>query len=310
MGLLGKERAGSFKATDTSGRHFLWTIDKFSQYTLGVTLDSDNVTCFTKVKFHLHMALGASGAVGIYIHYKKPPIPKYSYYLTNSKCEGTRQHTAHSLPDGTERCGHWNVCSHGDLKEFLGEDDTLLVHFCFDDDTLVVNQLGQSNISVTWSIPKLETQNLCPYSSRSFFVGDTVLIAQIDAKQKDGHTGRKYSYEDVVTYIIFVFCRKGNMPPHSIELVDSAGNAYFQLSKKEDESGLTALVDRSVVEKNIENTGALLVRINFSTSGNPLDLLNTISDDVNAEGERKGSTSNGCTVHLDDKKEVCTVMDD
>ncbi|AYU77284.1 hypothetical protein LdCL_140009200 [Leishmania donovani] len=310
MGLLGKERAGSFKATDTSGRHFLWTIDKFSQYTLGVTLDSDNVTCFTKVKFHLHMALGASGAVGIYIHYKKPPIPKYSYYLTNSKCEEMRQHTAYTIPEDSERCGHWNVCSHGDLKEFLGEDDKLLVHFCFDDDTLVVNQLGQSNISVTWSIPKLETQNLCPYSSRGFFVGDTLLVARLDVKQKDGHTGRKYSYEDVVTYIIFVFCRKGNVPPHSIELVDSAGNAYHRLERNGDQSGLTALVDRSVVEKNIENTGALLVRINFCVGKNPLDLLNMLSGLGSAEGERKGSTSNGRTVEVGNKRELYNVMDD
>ncbi|CAG9571222.1 conserved hypothetical protein [Leishmania major strain Friedlin] len=300
MGLLGKERAGSFKATDNSGRRFLWTIDNFSQFPLDITLDSDNVTCFTKVKFHLHLTLRPCGAVGIYIHYKKPPIPKYSYYLTNSKCEGTRQHTAHSLPDGAERCGHWNVCSHTDVKEFLGEDDKLLVHFCFDDDTLVVNQLGQSDISVTWSIPKLKMQNLCPYSSRGFFVGDALLVARLDIKPKDGHTGLKCAQNNVATYIIFVFCRKGNVPPHSIELVDSSGNAYFQVAKNEDEPALTALVDRSVVEKNVGSAGSLLIRINFSTSGNPLDLLNTLNGLGSTEGERKGSTGDGRSVELDE----------
>lgn len=310
MGLLGKERPGSFKATDASGRRFLWRIDKFSQYALGVTLDSENVTCFTKVKFHLHLTMRPCGAVGVYIHYKKPPIPKYSYYLTNSKCEGTRQHTAHSLPDGVERCGHWNVCSHSDLKGFLGEDDTLFVHFCFDEDTLIVKQLGQSNISVRWSIPKLEAKNLSPYSSRSFCVGDAVLIAQIDAKHKDDYTGLKYSHDDVATYIIFVFCRKGNLPPHSIELVDSSGNAYYQLEKKDEESTLTALVDRDVVEENIGSGGVLLVRITFLTATNPLDLLNTVSDLGSAEGGRKGSAIEDRTVDFDAKTDLCSVTED
>ncbi|CBZ24898.1 conserved hypothetical protein [Leishmania mexicana MHOM/GT/2001/U1103] len=310
MGLLGKERAGSFKATDASGRRFLWRIDKFSQYALDVTLDSENVTCFTKVKFHLHIALGTGGAVGVYIHYKKPPIPKYSYYLTNSKCEEMRQHTAHTIPEDSERCGHWNVCSHSDLKGFLGEDDTLFVHFCFDEDTLIVKQLGQSNISVRWSIPKLEAKNLSPYSSRGFFVGDTLVVARLDVKHKDDYTGLKYSHDDVATYIIFVFCRKGNIPPHSIELVDSSGNAYHRLERMGENLALPALVDRDVVQENIGSGGVLLVRITFFVSKNPLDLLNTVSDLGSAEGGRKGSAIEDRTIEVGNKREVYAVADD
>ncbi|GET87061.1 hypothetical protein, conserved [Leishmania tarentolae] len=310
MGLLGKERAGSFKATDASGRRFVWTIANFSRYALGVTLDSDNVTCFTKVKFHLHMVLSANGAVGIYIHYKKPPIPKYSYYLANSRCEEMRQHTAYSIPEDSERCGHWNVCSHSDVTEFVSKDDTLFVHFSFDDDTLTVNQVGQNDLSVAWSIPNLGAQNLCPYSSRGFFVGDTLIVARLDVKYNDGHTGLKYSHDDVVTYIIFLFCRKGTIPPHTIELVDSSGNTYHRLEKNGDEPTLTALVDRKVVQEKIGSSGVLFIRIRFSTGRNPLDSLNMLSDLSNAQGERKGNASNGPTVQVGSKKELYNIMDD
>lgn len=308
MGLFGKERTGTFKAVDGSGRRFAWTIKDFTTYAPGTTLDSDNVNCFTKVKFHMHMSLGANGDVGLYIHYKKPPIPKYSYYFENSKKEVMRQHTAHTIPEGSERCGHWNVCSYNDMKEFLGSDDTLVVQFVFDDDSLVVKRVAEKNtISVMWTIPNLETQNLSPYSSRGFFIDNTLLVARLDVKRNSADAMARYTYDDVHTLIVFLFCRKGKIPPHSVELVDASGTPYHCVERNEEGTALTVMVDRKLLDANIANDGILFVKITFFAGGNPLETLNALSG---AGGEQAGSADGGRTVEVGEKKELYNVMDD
>ncbi|KAK7195979.1 hypothetical protein NESM_000531200 [Novymonas esmeraldas] len=313
MGLFGKDRTGTFKATDGTGRHFTWTIRQFASHDAGTTLDSENVSCFTKVKFHLHMSLGTNGDIGLYVHYKKPPIPKYSYYFENTKGEIMRQHTAHTIPDDSERCGHWNVCSREDMRGFLGEEDTLFVRFVFDDDTLVVKRVADKNMtSVMWTIPNVETQNLNPYSSRGFFIDNVLLVARLDSKRETSTVMATAKHDDISSYILFLFCRKGKIPPHSIEFVDASGVSYHRVEKNEDGSVLTVLVDRQVVQQHTANEGILFVKINFYTGGNPLEALNALSGLAGGDGAEKGSSASGGgrTVELGEKKELYNVMDD
>ncbi|KAG5509375.1 hypothetical protein JKF63_06685 [Porcisia hertigi] len=318
MGLFGKERVGLFKAADNSGRRFTWTIQSFSSHRAGATLDSENVTSFAKVKFHFHMSFGKSGDIGLYIHYKKPPIPKYSYYFQNSKQEVMRQHTAHTIPEDSERCGHWNVCSHRDMKEFLGEDDTLFVQLVFDDDSIVLNRISESGSSALWAIPNLGTQNLNPYSSSGFYVDGTLLVARLDVKRSGGDTVTTYNYGDVHTFIIFLFCRKGIIPPHSVELVDASGNPYYRVEESDDGSALTVMVDRAVIHENVaRDGGTLFVKLLFRTSGNPLEALNALghlssSSGGGGGGEREQVTSlnGGRRGEGSDRKLLYNVMDD
>lgn len=308
MGLFGKDRAGTFKATDGTGRHFTWTIKKFSDYVPGMTLDSDNVTCFSKTKFHLHMSLGSNGDVGLYIHYKKPPIPKYSYFFENSKKEVLRQHTAHTIPTESERCGHWNVCSHSDMKSFLGEEDTLFVHFTFDDDNIVVKRIAEKNmLSVMWTVPNLNEQNLNPFSSQGFFIDSTLLVARLDIKRNNGDAMAKFDPADVNTYILFLFCRKGKVPPHSVDLIDASGNSYYRAERNEDGTALTVMVDSKLVQKNIAKSGILFVKFEFFSGGNPLESLG-----MGGAGPSQGGAAGdeGRTVEVGEKKELYNVMDD
>ncbi|KAG5505087.1 hypothetical protein JIQ42_04273 [Leishmania sp. Namibia] len=309
MGLFKKVRAGSFEATDDSGRHFLWTIPHFSSYEMGSTLDSDNVMCVFKVKFHLHMNLSSDGAIGLYIHYKKPPIPKYSYYFMNTKEAMMRQQTAHTIPTDSERCGHWNVCTYQDMQNFLGTDDTLLVHFILDNDSLLVERLVDKNaVSVTWKIPNLETQNLSPYSSPGFLVDNLALVVRLDTKRGTAGTMAKYCHDDVVSYVIFLFCRKGKTPPHSIELLDAFGSPYHRVEST-DGSTVAAVVDRLLVSQKVLSSGSLCIRLSFFAGGNPLKSLNAPGDLASNTAMQPPEESNH-TVEIGDKKDVYNVVDD
>ncbi|KPI84534.1 hypothetical protein ABL78_6419 [Leptomonas seymouri] len=304
MGLFGKDRAGSFKPTDGTGRHFTWTIKNFSSYEPGTTLDSDNVTCFSKAKFHLHMSLGSSGDIGLYIHYKKPQIPKYSYYFENAKQEVMRQHTAHTIPAESERCGHWNVCGHDDMKNFLGEEDILHVHLTFDDDSIVVKRIVEKNtLSVMWTIPNLSQQNLNPYSSQGFFIDSTLLVSRLDIKRNSTNAMAKFDPADVHSYIIFLFCRKGKVPPHSIDLIDASGNSYYRAEPNTDGNALTIMVDSKIVQKNIAKSDTLFVKMEFFSGGNPLESFGLGGALPQGDGE-------GRTVEIGEKRETYNVMDD
>lgn len=312
MGLFGKDRVGTFKATDGSGRHFAWTIPKFSSYTAGKTLDAENVSCFTKTKFHLHMSLGNSGNIGVYIHYKKPPIPKYSYYFENTKGEVMRQHTAHTIPAESERCGHWNVCNLADMPDFLGAEDTLVIRLSFDDDTIVVKRVPEQNtISVLWTVPALLSQYLSPFSSAGFFIDSTLLVMRLDNKRHNPDAIAKYDPADIHTLILFLFSRKGKIPPHSIELVDASGKSYYKAEQREDGAALTAMVEKSVVDQHVAKDGVFFVQINFHTGGNPLEALNTLSAMNNSTTAAAGEAGEQPqTVAIGEKREVYNVMDD
>lgn len=316
MGLFGKARAGSLKASDGSGHRFVWIIPKFSTYSPGTTIDSDNVTCFTKVKFHFHMSIGTNGDVGLYIHYKSPPIPKYSYYFENDRKEVMRQHTAHTIPAETERCGHWNVCNRRDMTEFLGSGDTLTVRFVFDDDTVSVKRIPEKNtISVLWTIQSLFDQNLNPYSSRGFFIDNTLLVIRLDIKRSTPSVIARYDPRDIEKLVFFLFCRKGKIPPHSIELLDSAGAPFVKAERKTDGTAQTLIVDRKLVSSHIGANGVMFVKVDLSTGGNPIESLfgaggPALGGPMEDKSDKESTKEKPQQVELGENKETYDVMDD
>lgn len=288
MGFFWKTRTGTFKATDSTGRHFSWVISKFSSYKLDSTLDSENCVSFSKAKFHFHITLGTNGSVGFYIHYKSPPIPKYSYYFENSKEEVLRQHTAHAIPTDKERCGHWNVCNRNDMLDFLGEDDTLTVRICFDTDHISVKHAPDSSTtSVTWTIPNLREQNLNPYSSPGFTIDNALLVMRLDIKRRASCSiGKAKHDKEIESFIFFLFCRKGNVPPYSIELLDATMKPFVKSEKRADGKAQTLTVAKDVVYKHLGPNGFLLVQVDLETRGNPLEALNFLGDTA-AEAPKK-----------------------
>lgn len=306
---LFKKRTGTLKPTDNSGRRFLWTIPEFTKVKHGTTLDSENVMCFTKVKFHFHMVLNESGDVGLYIHYKAPPIPKYSYHFTNAKNEVMRQHTAHTIPAETERCGHWNVCNHNDMVSFLGDDDTLYVRFVFDDDTITIKRISEENLtSVLWTVPSLHTQYLNPFTSQGFQIDKALLVVRLDVRRGGIAAYNPWNHKDVSEYIFFLFCRKGDVPAHTIELLDGNGTTFMKSEKKEDGTSQTLMVERAKLDKHLSADKTLFVKVDFSTGGNPLEALNLLG----ANGATNGNAAGGerKTAPVGEKKVLYDVMDD
>ncbi|KEG06132.1 hypothetical protein DQ04_15751000 [Trypanosoma grayi] len=300
-------------ACDDEGRRFVWRISKFSTFKTGSTLDSDNIVCFTNAKFHFHMTLGLGGDIGLYLHYKASGIPKYSYYFANSQGVLMRQHTAHTIPPNTERCGHWNACYRPDMLEFLGKDDELSVHFCFDDDSLVMSNMAQNNtVVVNWTVPRLFSQMLNPYSSRGFVVDRNLLLVRLEVKKESGAADAVALYDTNVIkeLVFFIFCRKGETPPHSIELMSASGVSIRKLEWREESGTRTLTVSKDDVMNVLGSEGALQVRVEMQAGGNPLDALNALSG---AQQQQHQKGDNGLeepprTVQIGDKKEEYVVI--
>lgn len=136
MGVFGKKRIGTVRKLN-SGRCFEWEIPHIFSFPPPSTLDSPLETHYAGARFHFHLFISSNDCIGVYIHFKSPPIPKYSYYFRNSKQEIMRQQTAHSIPTGVERVGHPNICSRRDLREFITDTvGSLLIVFVFDEDKI------------------------------------------------------------------------------------------------------------------------------------------------------------------------------
>eukprot|EP00796_Vickermania_ingenoplastis_P000254 gene254-128_t len=248
MGIFGKTRTGTMRNIPETQR-FEWTIPNICTFANGTTLDSELASDWKGTRFHFHLSfVSGTGDVGFYLHYKQPPIPKYSYYLRNHKGEVMRQQTAHSIPDDTERCGHWNVCTRQDLLEFVaGGPDTLTIVFAFDDDQIVllaaqgpaiprvVSQTlpptaspetgmpgldGATVVEAIWKIPFFTQKCLWPFTSEGFVVGNNHLVARIDVRRKSTTASiASYDYHDIEAMILFLFTRKGESPSYAIELL-------------------------------------------------------------------------------------------
>jgi hypothetical protein len=260
MGLFGKERHGSMLVL-ADGRAFCWTLPNFSKYPFQTTLDSEYVMSFRKVKFHFHMTIGPRGDVGFYLHYRDPPIPKYSYYLQNATGETMRQQTAHTIPKDAERCGHWNMATLADMKSFLqqGGSDTLQVFFSFDDDRIGVE--GIEDTRVTWTVPNLLSKRLNPFTSPGFSVQGSLYVLRIDVKPTSGD------------FVLFVFCRKGTLPPHSIAVMSPDGGILAQLERKDELGAQTLVIPHQHLLDTI-GRGNMEVVLTIFKNANPLDFFN------------------------------------
>lgn len=264
MGLFGKKRHGKLTGSPDN-RQFIWEIPQFLNYPNNATLDSDYAKSFKKHDFHFHLSVGPRGDIGLYVHYRSPPIPKYSYYFQNAVGERTRQQTAHTIPQETERCGHWNVITNQDMKSFLQRagNDTLQIVFMFDDDQLERQNLD--DIRLTWKIPKFQKKYHAPLTSPGFSLNGSLYILRMDVKPASGD------------YVFFIFCRKGAIPFHQLGVTASDGTIIGQLERK-DELGAQALVIPKEALDSVLLPGAedtMIVTLVVFRNSNPLDFLNT-----------------------------------
>lgn len=208
------------------------------------------------------MTVGVRGDVGFYLHFKEPPIPKYSYCLQNAAGETMRQQTAHTIPPEAERCGHWNTASLVDMRQFLarGGEDTLTVLFSFDDDT--ITKQGIDDIRVTWKVPELFKKRLNPLTSPGFSIHGSLYVIRMDVKQ----TTREF--------VFFVFCRKGTLPPHSLAVTAPDGSVLAQLERRDELGAQTLTIPAELIEEAIGG-GSMEVTLIVFRNSNPLDFFNS-----------------------------------
>jgi hypothetical protein len=278
MGLFSKERHGRTQ-TLVEGRDFLWEIERFDSYRPGSHLDSDYFKSFrNKEKFHFHLTIGVKGDIGFYVHYKNPPVPKYSYWAQNKLGERLRQQTAHTIPQGVERCGHWNFCVMADMRAFLekGESSTLSIYFKFDDDE--VTRHGIEDVRITWSIPRFFRQNLDPYTSKGFTHNGVLYALRVDRKASTNE------------FVVFAFSRRGTVPPHGLAASTADGATFAQVERNDEATMQAMMIPEEDVAKAIGRDGKLVITLLFFRNANPLEFLNT-------QGAGGGSNNPSGDVH-------------
>lgn len=262
MGFFGKDRHGTMEVV-TPGLEYRWRIPNFFAFK-GKVLDSENVPSFEKTMFHFHMVISEAGDIGFYMHYKAIPIPKYSYCFTSSTGEKLRQHTAHTIPADTERCGHWNVTSMEDVATILTpQDQTLVVLMSFDDDTVTMS--GSKDIKIDWTIPRALSRNLEPLCSKSFDIDGMTIVARADYRPSTDECH------------FFLFNRKASqpVPPHTI-VCTSADGTVMGVHERSAELGaqILKIPMQSIRDACATLQSLLVVTIIVSSSANPLDILN------------------------------------
>uniref|UniRef100_A0A7S1M0F8 Uncharacterized protein n=1 Tax=Neobodo designis TaxID=312471 RepID=A0A7S1M0F8_NEODS len=299
MGFFGKDRTGTVE-TVTTGRRFIWHIPDIEGKRFNTVLDSALVNSFQGVEFHFHLIIGLRGDIGFYVHHKRERIPKYSFFFavgganTERAGRGTvaayksvmRQHTAHTIPVDTERCGHWNVCNMDDLKQQQpeGGDGSLDIVFTFDNDVLAASPIpGEDGAkSFTWVLPSPTARCLTPFTSHSFTFNGVYYVIRIDKK-----AGVSDANGDDI-YSAFVFSRTGLVPPHDVQLSDQRdGAVLLSLPRTEDMSTQLMTIPAALFERE-----AVKFTVTMHRGGNPLDVLNAPP------------------AELEDKKEVAALAED
>lgn len=269
MGLFGKDRLGVIKCQE-KGRKFTWYVPNLASLNLGA-YDSPHETSRDGTQFHYHLIIcGAEKFVGFYIHYKKTPVPKYSFHFASATGQRLRQHTAHSIPKETERCGHWNLCTVQDCLAIMPTDDsTLQIEFTFDDDVVsCLPPTTQDEIGFEWIIPNFFSLNIEPFSSQSFLVDGIPFVLRFDKRQvhQDDDT-----FEEEFT--LFVFSKRNSTPPHVLQILTGSGSgAVFAASEKTSEMSTQVLsVPKSSMAKALCACSTILVRLTVFRGGNPLE---------------------------------------
>ena len=262
MGFFGKIRHGKMEVV-APGRRFQWSIPNVDKQAHGSVLDSDIVTSFAGAEFHFHMVICKNGDLGFYIHYKSPPVPKYTYtFHSNIRGQELRQQTAHTIPPDIEKCGHWNVCSRDVLLQLLADGNrTLYVDFEFDDDT--ITKSGVEDIRISWVVPRMSEKRCNPLTSSGFGVNGSVYVLRLDTKSNgDG--------------VIFVFARAQQIVQHSIVLHGVDGEPVASVERKEEMGPQSLVVPRELLQSATKHQ-QLRVTLILYRSSNPLDMFNNIS---------------------------------
>lgn len=273
MGLFYKKDEGTIEATDSSGRRFAWKISNFRDTQYGATLDSPKILNYAKAKFNIHLSVGNTGDIGLFVHFKKPGIPKYSIYMENSRGSVLPQETAHTIPEGTDHSGHWNLANMKSLLEFLGGNDTLVVRLTFDQDELSMHNLeDQNRVAILWTIPRFKHQHTHPFTSVGFTIDGSVLVCRVDSTLREGLTERRVGPDDVATYVFSLVSISSRVPAHTIELIDSTGEVYASgvrdASKK---GGITLTIAADLLTSKIGADGAVFTNFGLEVLPPPED---------------------------------------
>lgn len=242
MGIFDKKkRSGSFSNAPNKKNSYTWSLPSFLSYGPKTKLDS-YIVRHKNVKFHLHLVIDEKCNIGLYMHYKSTPIPKYTYYFENVLGEVMRQHTAYYIPDKTERCGHWYASTMTDMKDFLSpqrrntnmalcpsdtaasaksvnkvSDGTLLIQLTFDSDHIATKYQGEF-VTFSWAIPRFRTQIINPFTSNAFSVKNMRMALRVDTK-REGETVTSYDESRVSEYTFFVFSHLSTVPEHTITVL-------------------------------------------------------------------------------------------
>lgn len=277
MGLFSKKKAtvGSIESIDGSNRRFRWRIPNMREVKFGSTLESDELTNYTGAKFHMHFYMGNTGTVGFAMHYKKPPVPKFSHYFVNSRGAVMRQCTVSTTPEDTERSGHWNICSQKDLLTFLGFEDTLTVCLTIDDDRLIVRKIPDTNLAaILWTIPDFRLQNTYPFTSIGFTIDGTALVCYIEARMKASLVQPRIEGDCIEGYYFSLFTYSGKMPQYTIEMVDGAGEVYATQEPTGAAKQKTVLyLPRSELVQHIGKDDAVFINFGLEVDDDPLTNL-------------------------------------
>eukprot|EP00388_Colpodella_angusta_P000273 GDKJ01001035.1.p1 GENE.GDKJ01001035.1~~GDKJ01001035.1.p1 ORF type:complete len:269 (+),score=15.01 GDKJ01001035.1:29-808(+) len=226
------------------------------------------------------MTINQKKELGFYLHYKGPPIPKYSYYFAAkdntpapldaswyppagiSSTKISRQFTAHTIPEDTERCGHWNVFNPEQLESLLeGTDGTLMVVFQFDEDKMTGE--GNGDLKFRWTIPNFRHHLCSPFTSRGITANNQLFVIRIDRKANDGD------------YFAFVFSRSQNLPPMAMKIVAQSGAVLGSVDKPEEGQALPPLmIKRDDLLRLVSPIDTLVVELIVFKGANPLEQLN------------------------------------
>lgn len=266
MGWFGKDRFGTVHASPDK-RTFTWIIDDWiSNYGPGA-YDSANSESFEGADFHFHLVIANDGDVGVYIHYKSIPIPKYSFFFSCAAGTRSRQHTALNIPPDTERVGHWNVCKKQELSHMLQQDSArngqkLHLVLQFDDDKIIRTETNESDVNYTWKVPRFKERYLEPFTSTIFLVDGLNYVVRVDKKRgtADGNT-----------YNVFLFSRRSVFPPHKISLVTESGSEVAATELRDDMTTQLLTLPAEAIEAGISKDGTIEIHIEFRKGGNPLD---------------------------------------
>eukprot|EP00760_Papus_ankaliazontas_P008251 PhM_4_TR13709/c0_g1_i1/m.85620 len=259
----------------SSGRRFRWELPNLQNVRSSI-ISSPKQKSFANVSFSLYVMCSSLERMGLYVHYKVAPIPKYSYYLQSMSGEVMKLHTAHAIPPMCVRCGHWNVCSLDELTALeqraiaSGHSAGIIIHFRFDEDTVRVN-----GNTATWTIPRFPRLHYFPQCSTGFAIAtcvSTVFHIRIDRDRGGGDELR-----------LMVTAKNAKVPRYEIVVHGISGV---------DEHTATVLLEQRPFEElhNFDDVascslkaalrscegpdGVLVVTVRFTDESNPIAFLN------------------------------------